>query len=1153
MLGKNKNVETEAEPNYASRKATFKTKRNRNSTLEDAMRIDKFSELSLALVTSVAMVLGCVLIGAGTASEAYSQSLLAGDITGTVLDPGGSAVTGATVTAKSKTTEATASVKTDAQGAYRFALLKPGAYQVSVKADGFKEESVEVVVSLGQVATVPLHLNVGSEAQTVEVTETAQLLQPDSAELNTSFSYEQLQSVPNPGGDITYVAQTSPGVVMNTAGGDGNFSVFGLPGTSNNFTMNGMEVNDPFLNLNNSGPSNLLLGLNDVAEVNVVTNAYGAQMGSFGGAQVNAISRSGGNAFHGNANYWWNGRAMNANDWFNAGNPKPFSNSNQYSAAVGGPIKRDHTFFFANWEQLSFITAPVQVVLLPSASYEAGVLGSDGNCDNSTSSLYAAGAGGECAFYTNAFSLYNGTANHANATVFSPDQLQLTVTPKTILNEHLFTARIDQSFSDNDKIFGHYKYDKGTQPTATDLINPVFNANSVQPDDEGQLSWSHVFSPRVVNQLLLTGSWYGAIFTMTNQAAATAALPEAINFADLDGYFAGLNPNNFAFPEGRNVSQVQFGDDFSYSLGKHTLKAGISFKKDYISDHDVDEFATPLLLVCGSAATCAASAGANANLFGSGISYEAVQNFTTHPDLGLTLYSLGEYVQDDWKPTPNLTLTLGARVERNSNPNCAQNCLSNFGTNFSNYVANVGSAFATTPYSSLIKGGLSSTFPNYERFMVEPRFGFTYSPTFDRNTVLRGGVGFFTDVFPGTVADQELGNPPLDPQFTIYSGGLDPSQSYSSAQQAATLNSVFQKGYASGGSLNSISAADPNFAPPAFITAAAHLQYPTYTEWSLEIQHELPHNNSLQIEYVGNHGYHEPVQNEEANAYENPQAPGGSFPATAPAPAFGYVNEISSTASSSYAGFVASVLHKGKSLNMQFNYTYSHALDEISNGGILVFNANSSITGQIDPYDLRHNYGNADYDTRHYLNGNYLYLLPYFRGPRAVTAGWELSGTMFLHTGLPFSATESDFVAAAGNVGNAGIAQVAPVSGTPSHCGSSAARTACLSAASFPTAGVASALYAPEDRNQFTGPGYFDTDMSLAKSVPLHEGVSVKLGLSAYNLFNHPNFATPVSNVLSSQFGQSLSTVSPPTSIYGAGLGGDASVRILQLTGKFTF
>jgi len=237
---------------------------------------------------------------------------------------------------------------------------------------------------------------------------------------------------------------------------------------------------------------------------------------------------------------------------------------------------------------------------------------------------------------------------------------------------------------------------------------------------------------------------------------------------------------------------------------------------------------------------------------------------------------------------------------------------------------------------------------------------------------------------------------------------------------------------------------------------------------------------------------------------------------------------------------------------MQFNYTFSHALDELSNGGILGFSA-SSITSQIDPNNLKHNYGNADYDTKHYFNGNYLYMLPYYRGPKALTGGWELSGTVFLHTGLPFSVTETEFVAAQNNVNGSAEAQVAAAPGTATHCGSSAARTACLDATSFPNAGVASALFAPFDRNQFFGPGYFDTDMTLAKTVPIHESVAIKVGISSYNLFNHPNFANPDSNVLSGFFGQSFSTVSPPTSIYGAFLGGDASVRIVQFTGKLTF
>ena len=299
---------------------------------------------------------------------------------------------------------------------------------------------------------------------------------------------------------------------------------------------------------------------------------------------------------------------------------------------MGGPIKRDHTFFFANWEQLTFITAPVDVLLLPSTSYEAGVLGSDGNRDNPSSSLYAAGVGSACAFYTKAFSLYNNVPGHASATAFSADQLELTAAPKTELREHLLNVRIDQTFSENDKLFAHYKYDKGTQPTYADPFTPDFDMQSIQPDDEGQMSWTHVFSPRAVNQFLLTGAWYSAIFTAANQTAATALMPETLNFGDLDGYFADLNHDNFAFPQGRNVSQVQIGDDFSFSSGRHTWKAGLSFKKNYVSDHDMTAFSTPLVLTCGSETSCTSAIGADyGNLFGEGISLEAIQSLPRGP------------------------------------------------------------------------------------------------------------------------------------------------------------------------------------------------------------------------------------------------------------------------------------------------------------------------------------------------------------------------------------------------------------------------------------------------------------------------------------------------------------------------------------------
>ena len=231
------------------------------------------------------------------------------------------------------------------------------------------------------------------------------LLQTDTAQLSTTVTLEQLQDIPNPGSDITYVAQAKPGIMMNTGAnsssgdlGYGNFSAFGLPGTSNNFTVNGMEVNDPFLNLNNSGPSNLLLGLNDIQETDVVTNAYEVQYGTLGGVQLNIISRSGTDKFHGNADWSWNGRSMNANDWYNK-NPtynstpvaRPFSNFNQWAGGIGGPIWKNKAFFFFDDEGIDFITSSQNVVYLPDPAFESSVIGTDSDCNDSTSkALYEA-------------------------------------------------------------------------------------------------------------------------------------------------------------------------------------------------------------------------------------------------------------------------------------------------------------------------------------------------------------------------------------------------------------------------------------------------------------------------------------------------------------------------------------------------------------------------------------------------------------------------------------------------------------------------------------------------------------------------------------------------------------------------------------------
>ncbi len=271
---------------------------------------------------------------------------------------------------------ATRTATTGANGNYRFSLLQPGSYTVMVTASGFSKTTSTANVSIGQASIADVKMAVGSSSTTVEVTSSAPLVSADNADLSTNFSQALIANQPNGGNDLSYIAQTSPGAVMNTGGGYGNFSVYGLPATSNLFTVNGENDMDPYLNLNNTGATNLQLGRNDLQEATVISNAYSGQYGQQAGAQVNYVTKSGTNQFHGDAIYYWNGSSMNGNAWFNSaqGVPKPFANNNQWAAAVGGPIKKDKLFFFANTEGLRFILPASGTVYSWSPNYIAGSL-----------------------------------------------------------------------------------------------------------------------------------------------------------------------------------------------------------------------------------------------------------------------------------------------------------------------------------------------------------------------------------------------------------------------------------------------------------------------------------------------------------------------------------------------------------------------------------------------------------------------------------------------------------------------------------------------------------------------------------------------------------------------------------------------------------
>ena len=1119
----------------------------------------------------------------------HAQSLTTGAATGVVTDPSGAVIPHATVTLKSTTKGTTQMATTNGSGVYEFSFLDPDNYTVTVEASGFQSLTRPVSVSVGQRATVNVTLQLAAAGTTVTVTEAAPLIQTNNGNTATTITSTQVSQIPNPGNDMTAIAQLAPGSVMNTGMGYGNFASNGMSATSNLFTLDGMEDNDPFLNLNNSGATNLLLGQNEVQEATVVSNGYTGEYGGLAGANVNYVTKSGSNQFHGDANYYYNGRVLNANDFFNnaTDTPRPFDIANQGSGDLGGPIVKDKLFFYADSEGLD-VTLPVSVLAnIPTPAFESAVLSglaSNPATDNAQT----------LSFYRNMFNLYNtapgasraknilpagvtdsgvptgnGCSNYGGiGTATCAEQFESTATANT--HEWMIAGRVDWDISSSDRAFARVDFDRGLQASYTDPINPLFNAISNQPEMQAQVEETHTFGATTVNQFIASGAYYSAIFQPANLGQTLSTFPTTLIFDD--GSLQTLGGEDNLWPEGRKVTQMQFSDDVSKFLGKHSLKFGALFRRNDVSDHDngIESSGTLSMLTLNDFANGGVT----------GDSY--LQTFTSSYDLPISIYNIGFYAQDEWHMRSNFTLTLALRLEHFSNPVCQYACFSRLSEAFDQI-----NHSASIPYDQALQTNQSQALYSLDSVAWEPRAGFAWQPFGSaRNTVVRGGVGIFADEYPGTIADNFSGNPPVLNSFVISndygvhcttSPGCTPTNVFT---DAAASNAAFLAGFHAGETVSQIQAGDPAFAPPGISAAVRASHVPEYYKWSLGIQQGIGTNNVLSVTYEGNHGIYEVLQNNAVNGYCNPSAsaspcPGGfvGLPTAPTDSRFGIVDVFTNAGISNYNGVTLSATHRYSSGLIQANYTWSHAFDDVSNGGFLPFVDVSPAAGNVsllnpqNPNNIRASYGPADYDVRQYLSINGVYMLPIRRllfshGPSLLENGWQISGAWYTRTGLPF--TPVDLASSSALAGdNYGATLYANYSGTAMpQCGHSAATLTgipCLSESQFTSAinpVTGAGAYGNVSRNEFRGPGYTDVDFSLMKytNIPGREHVRIGIGAQAYNVFNHPNFANPVSDVSNSaEFGRILSAVGPPTSVLGSFLGGDDTPRILQVVGKLTF
>ena len=1086
-----------------------------------------------------------------------AQTTTTGELSGTIKDASGAVVPNASITLKSIDTGSVLSTQTSATGAYRFSLLQPGNYLVTATAAGFKGFEKRIQIGLGGSVTADVQLTVGTASVTIEVSAADATIATEDANLNTNYDTKQLEVLPNPGNDLSAVAFTAPGVVVNTAGGaangGGNFEMYGLPATSNVFTVDGANYNDPYFNVNNSGATNLTLGLNELQESAVVANGYSGAYGGAAGANINFVTKSGTNKFHGNAVYWWNGSSLNANNYFlnQQGLPRPFVNANQFAGSVGGPIVKDKSFFFFDYEGV-YLAVPVpNSVNVPTPAFESAVIGN----------LNATGMSASVPFYNTVFGLYNGVshagavpvsgggcndATLVNGIAFGPSNpcaLMLQLSPITKTHDVFYSGRYDQNLGRADRLFLRVEHEHGLQATYTDPISPNFNAISDQPQWQSNLQETHTFGSNKVNTFNASLLWYSAIFQMANASAAVSALTtlpgQTANLSFNDGTLSSLNPNGNAFPQGRKITQYQLVDDFSWTRGRHNLKVGVNYRRDDISDHNFT-FVTPEVLEF--------SLGDFVTGGGNGAGNEIVQNFPLKTSQPIALYQLGFYGADDVRATSNFKVTLSVRMDHLSNPVCQTNC-------FQRLAGVFGQLNTSSPVNQAILIGQPNAFPSVTAIAVQPKLGFAWSPFGGSSTVLRGGIGVFADSLPTGAIDNFMAQAPNDPRFHTFSGVLSPAESGNLYAASQAANAAFRANYASGGVVPRFS-----FTNPTAVTV------PRYYEWSLEFQQALGWASILSVGYVGNRGNHEEISNSALNAFST--TPFADLPTSAPDPRFGRVTAVQNSANSNYSGLSANLKHTSRGgLTFQAAYTWSHGLDEISNTSLAPFGQNA--TGQYadiiypqDPLNLRkYNYGNADYDIRHNFTMNYVWSDGFRHltawGPNVLMKGWTFSGTLFRHTGLPFTVVSSNVTGTLQrtNYGNGYQWVFADVQGPRAgSCDASAAHAAtpCLSASNF-----SDPLnnWGQQRRNQYRTPGYFNTDFAVDKAfgIPRWERMKFSVGVRFFNVLNHPNFSFPVMNLDSSQLGQILQTVSSPTSIYGSGLGADASPRLIQLQSKITF
>ena len=1028
-----------------------------------------------------------------------------GTIVGTVRDSSGAVLASAPIKIRNEETNISRTVVTGAGGDYSAPLLPPGSYEVSAAVQGFSEAVFRnVELQVNQTVRMDFTLTLGAVQESVDVASSAPLIQTDTSSLGQVVGQVQIASLPLNERNFVNFAYLAPGVQIDaentlvSSQGLG-LSANGARQISNNFLLDGIDNNDLVINQYSALPA-----VEAIQEFKVQTGTYSAEFGRSSGAEVNIVLKSGGNNFHGTTYEYLRNRHLDARNAFDlpdcgpgvtgACGDIPRLDRSQFGASLGGPLRRDKTFFFSSFEYVILRQADTRFATVPSQVQRAAALAAVPAEQRNAAGL-------------NIFNLYPaanvGDTRTSNTYVAAPIIKQ---------EEPFFVGKVDHVLGPGDNLSGHYALSFGNRDNPFDPLAPYtqlpgYGTTVITHGQNGGISWNHILNSRTLNEFRAGFNGEHGIFTQTDKTdhntllgfptVLTAPIDLGFPNVSVSGFDGIGQPTNT--PQDHPTYTLHLMDNFAwnpgFNNGEHQFKMAGEFRR-YFYQLLFDTSARGIWNFNGSSTTPSL--------------VQLLQGMpstaqTVNSEVNMDLYanSFGAYFQDDFRATSRLTVNLGLRYEYNAPVTEGKNELS---------VADLSPASATCtpkPGCQFIVAGTrgvpeATYLPDRNNFA--PRVGFAWRPVGSERFVVRSGYGIYYDEL---LLNAQL-NARLNPPFRITQVIVNPG--------AATIQTIFNQ--------------PPSQTPPGGTFMSLNFRDPYQQQWNIGTEVTAVSNVLLDASYVGSRG----MKLARFLRINQPQ-PGQPVPYPQ---FFPTLQTINNSAESTYNALqVKAEKRSATTLNLLGSYTWSRCTDT---GSFFGSNASGGQTPQ-NPADLEAERGPCQYNTNHRFVTNVVYRLPFGPGRRMLTGGvlsrvlgdWDLAAILTLQSGHPFTVTRG--IPQSGTVPVGGSDRPDMV-GDPFVAGPVAANPGCAAPSQIHTAAnwfnpcafkAAPGRFGTAPRGNLVGPRFDNLDLSILRELPLGSAARrLRLELQMFNVFNRAHYNLPVGNFDSTNFSRILQANTQP-------------------------